>query len=102
MPHGGNGACPKTFRVFDLLLYLQNRDRVVGNDELFDKVWDVESRKADERGVRRCSFIFQIICSIQIAASYAEAKIGLPSNRRCLTCWSISWRTAIASSVRMI
>src|SRR5215471_20179479 len=28
-------------QVFDLLLYLiENRDRVVGKDELFDKVWD--------------------------------------------------------------
>ena len=28
-------------QVFDLLLYfLENRDRVIGKDELFDKVWD--------------------------------------------------------------
>ena len=36
----GEGV-PVEPQVFDLLLYfLENRDRVVGKDELFDKVWD--------------------------------------------------------------
>src|SRR3974390_1600305 len=38
---GAGEGVPIEPQVFDLLLYfLENRDRVVGKDELFDKVWD--------------------------------------------------------------
>jgi TolB-like protein/cytochrome c-type biogenesis protein CcmH/NrfG len=40
LSYAGEGV-PLEPQVFDLLLYfLENRDRVVGKDELFDKIWD--------------------------------------------------------------
>src|SRR5947207_7489800 len=40
LSYAGEGV-PLEPQVFDLLLYfLENRDRVVGKDELFDNVWD--------------------------------------------------------------